>query len=68
MRELDLLLDGFLENGYDTLSPTDRDSFERLLDCRNEDLMDWLMEGGLPQDEQLAGIVSRIRVSEVQYQ
>jgi antitoxin CptB len=68
IRELDLLLDGFLEDGYDALSPADRDSFERLLDCRNEDLMDWLVEGGLPQDEQLAGIVSRIRDSEVRDQ
>ena len=65
MRELDLLLDRFLESGYDALSPVDRDSFERLLDCRNEELMDWLMEGVLPQDEQLAGIVNRIRDAEI---
>jgi antitoxin CptB len=68
MRELDLLLDGFLEKGYDALSPLDRDCFERLLDCRNEDLMDWLVEGDLPQDEPLAGIVSRIRDAEVRDQ
>jgi antitoxin CptB len=61
MRELDLLLEAFLEHRYQTLSPVDRDSFARLLDCPNEDLMDWLMEGGSPQDEKLAGIVARIR-------
>jgi len=61
MRELDLLLDEFLETEYDGLSTAGRDSFERLLECRNEDLMDWLMEGASPPDEQLAGIVSRIR-------
>ena len=61
MRELDLLLERFLEDRYDALSPSDRDTFERLLDCRNQDLMDWLMEGGSPQDERLAGIVDRIR-------
>lgn len=61
MRELDLLLEGFLEYRYQALSSIDRDSFARLLDCPNEDLMDWLMEGGSPQDEKLAGIVALIR-------
>lgn len=62
MRELDLLLDEFLESRYESLSRAERDDFERLLDCRNEDLMDWLVDGGSPQDEQLAEIVSQIRV------
>jgi len=61
MRELDLLLDEFLENRYQTLSTIGRHSFERLLDCSNKDLVDWIMGGDLPQDEQLAEIVSRIR-------
>ena len=61
MRELDLLLEGFLEDHYEALDPADRDSFERLLDCRNEDLMDWLVDGKSPQDEQLAEILGQIR-------
>ncbi len=61
MRELDLLLEGFLENRYQDLSPADQAGFGRLLDCRNEDLMAWLINGGSPEDEQLAGIVNRIR-------
>jgi antitoxin CptB len=61
MRELDLLLEGFLEQRYEALSAADRDGFERLLECPNEDLMDWLMEGRSPEDEQLAGIVRQIR-------
>lgn len=62
MRELDLLLEDFLEHRFEALPPTEQDAFARLLDCRNEDLMDWLMEGGDPQNEQLAGIVRQIRV------
>jgi succinate dehydrogenase flavin-adding protein (antitoxin of CptAB toxin-antitoxin module) len=61
MRELDLLLEGFLEHRYRALPPVDRESFARLLDCSNEDLMDWLMEGGSPQDAQLAEVVRQIR-------
>lgn len=62
MRELDLLLEEFLEYRFQTLPPTEQDAFVRLLDCRNQDLMAWLMEGEDPQDEQLAGIVRQIRV------
>jgi len=61
MRELDLLLEGFLMDRYQALSAADRASFERLLDCRNEDLMAWLINGDSPQDEQLAEIVNQIR-------
>lgn len=62
MRELDLLLEGFLTDRYETLSAAEQAGFERLLDCRNEDLMAWLIDGDSPQDEQLAGIVNQIRV------
>lgn len=61
MRELDLLLEGFLEHRYDALSPAGQSSFGRLLDSPNEDLMSWLVGGGRPQDEQLAEIVEQIR-------
>ena len=61
MRELDLLLEGFLVDRYHTLSAADQAVFERLLDCRNEDLMAWLIDGGSPENGQLAGIVDQIR-------
>ncbi len=61
MRELDLLLEAFLEHRYERLSPAFRKGFARLLDCPNEDLVAWLIEGGSPQDEQLAIIVGQIR-------
>jgi len=61
MRELDLLLEGFLVDRYHTLSAADQAVFKRLLDCRNEDLMAWLIDGGSPENGQLAGIVDQIR-------
>jgi len=61
MRELDLLLEGFLADRYEALSVADRASFERLLDCHNEDLMAWLINGDSPKDERLAKIVNQIR-------
>ena len=35
MRELDLLLEEFLEHRYQSLSQPDRDAFARLLECPN---------------------------------
>jgi len=64
MRELDLLLEVFLTDRYEALFVTDRVGFERLLDCHNEDLMAWLINGDSPQDGQLTGIVSQKRISE----
>ena len=61
MRELDLLLESFLEHRYQALSLADQDNFERLLDCPNEDLIVWLIEGESPQDEQLDSLVRQIR-------
>lgn len=61
MRELDLLLDDFLEQRYEALSADEQESFARLLERPNEDLMDWLMEGGTPQDGRLKEIVQKIR-------
>ena len=61
MRELDLLLEGYLKDNYEALDSTDREGFERLLKCSNADLMDWLIEGDSPQDEQLAKILRKIR-------
>ena len=60
MRELDLLLEDFLEERFDMFSVGEREIFEQLLNCRNEDLMVWLIEGGVPQDAQLASMVRRI--------
>ncbi len=63
MRELDLLLEAFLEQMYDALPPAGRNAFERLLDCRNQDLMAWLIEGKPAADAGLAAVVAAIRSS-----
>lgn len=61
MRELDILLEGFLEEQFFALSPAERDAFELLLDCGNQELMAWFIDGESPEDDALADIVNRIR-------
>ena len=42
-RELDTLLNRFLEDHYQSLSPDSQLAFCRLLECQDPDLLDWLM-------------------------
>ncbi|VFM96308.1 MAG: antitoxin CptB [Candidatus Kentron sp. G] len=60
MRELDLLLERFLESRYDALTDSDKERFSRLLEEPNGRLVDWILEGGEP-DVEYREFVSRIR-------
>lgn len=61
MRELDLLLERFLESGYGSLTDTDKALFSRFLEEPNERLVDWLLEGGDPPDTGYGELIDRIR-------
>ena len=60
-RELDLILQRFLERGYPALDAGGRAEFEELLDCEDDRLQAWLVNGDHPGDERLAAIVGTIR-------
>ena len=61
MLELDLLLQGFLEQGYDTLTKQGREAFEELLSYPDQDLLEYLMARALPTDKDVADVVNCIR-------
>lgn len=61
MLELDLLLGGFLEHGYAELSPSDRRSFDDLLNCEDAVLLEYLLGRLRPADPRLACVVAAIR-------
>jgi succinate dehydrogenase flavin-adding protein (antitoxin of CptAB toxin-antitoxin module) len=61
MRELDLLLQDFLERAYPTLDEAARAAFIALLECPDALLFDYLMGGVVPSDPALADVVRRIR-------
>ena len=62
-RELDLLLQHFLEHGYDRLSEEDKRMFERLLDQNDPDLLAWLMGNSDPPEENIQRLVAEIRTT-----
>jgi antitoxin CptB len=61
MRELDVLLNGFLERRYARLDGDQRDSFARLLAYPDAVLREWLMGRMVPADKDVARIVQDIR-------
>jgi len=61
MRELDLLLERFLANGYASLDESGRQRFEELLSEQDDVLFGWFYQGEVPADADMAGLVEQIR-------
>jgi antitoxin CptB len=60
MRELDLLLEGWLESRWRASDATLRDAFGRLLERPDPELASWLIGGVRPSDAALAALVDEI--------
>lgn len=60
MKELDVLLERFLENVYPQCDPATRRAFERLLDYPDTELHAWLALGARPSDPDVHLVVERI--------
>jgi antitoxin CptB len=60
MRELDVLLERYLQSGEVPVSAAERGAFERLLELPDPELADYLLGHKLPPDPALAGLVRRI--------
>lgn len=60
MLELDLVLEPFVTARYAQLCEADRRSFQRLMQCEDQDLFAWLMQRAEPDREELAGIVRQV--------
>lgn len=60
MLELDVLLERFLTHDYPTLATSERQTFERLLHCTDQDLWQWLIVGEACGEQELQKMVARI--------
>lgn len=63
IREMDIVLQTFLNQSYDTLSDTDKKSFAQLLDEADLDILDWIMRKGEPENDGIKNIITLIRQS-----
>lgn len=63
MLELDDLLQGFIANGFDELLDDERQHFEKLLNCHDNLLLEYLMGRTVPADPDTANVVRKIRTA-----
>jgi len=60
MLELDLVLEPFVNACYADLDERDRERFQQLMICEDQDLFGWFLGREQPPDEELAVIVSKV--------
>lgn len=60
IREMDILLQGYLETHYDGASESEQNSFEALLDEADLDILSWIMQKTEP-DKLYIDIIEIIR-------
>ncbi len=61
MLELDLLLQGFVEQGYDGLTVMQQRHFAQMLEMPDQQLLDYLMERLSPREPEVAELIVLIR-------
>ena len=61
MKELDVLLEPFFKCDLSACDETTITALERLLDCQDTELLDWLLGRSKPDDLQFQSIIKRIR-------
>ena len=63
MREMDMLLERWLDAHFSSASPAVRGHFAALLQTEDDLLWDWLMAKGAPAEPERAALVEQIRTS-----
>ena len=61
MRELDQLLERYLDQRWAAASEAERDSFLRLLDCEDDRLWRWVLGHERADDDALQSMVEQLR-------
>ena len=65
-REMDLLLQHFVEEHYDNLTAEEKITFKHLLEQSDPDIMDWIMERTEPPSVAIKHLVEIIRTFRLQ--
>lgn len=63
IREMDIVLQEFLNQSYDTLSDAEKISFSKLLNEADLDILNWIMEKDEPENDGVKNIIKLIRHS-----
>ena len=61
IKEMDILLQGFIEKHYDSLDNNEKKTFDELLEEADLDIMAWIMGKSVPPNDEIAHLVHLIR-------
>jgi len=61
MRELDVLLSGYLDERYAESGQSEKEAFQRLLELSDPEINGYLLGGIVPADPEIANVVTRLR-------
>ena len=63
IKEMDIIFQDFINHSYDQLTDDKKNSFSRLLDEQDLDILNWIMGKDKPYDNELVNIINIIRES-----
>ena len=63
IKEMDIIFQDFINHSYDQLTDDKKNSFSRLLDEQDLDILNWIMGKDKPNDNELFNIINIIRES-----
>ena len=63
IKEMDIILQDFVNNSYEQLSNENKNAFSNLLDEQDLDILNWIMGKSEPADSKLIGIINIIKTS-----
>ncbi|MCZ6802767.1 MAG: succinate dehydrogenase assembly factor 2 [Proteobacteria bacterium] len=63
IREMDIVLQEFINQSCDTLSDTNKKAFSQLLDKNDLDILNWIMGKDEPENDETRHIIKLIRES-----
>ena len=63
IKEMDIILQEFINVSYDQLNNEDKNAFSKLLDEQDLDILNWIMGKDNPVNDRLANIINIIKTS-----
>ena len=63
IKEMDIIFQDFINHSYDQLTDDKKNTFSRLLDEQDLDILNWIMGKDKPYDNELVNIINIIRES-----
>lgn len=63
MKELDVLMERYLEHRYDVAPEIERQAFVALMACEDPDIWAWVMGfQDMPEEREIANVIEQLRV------